>query len=210
MKTLKAIGDRLVVWYLTIYYILKISLYRLVIGRFAPADVLYESLRPDIILKLYGAKVGKNVRITRFLVLHSIKKDFSNLTIGDDVHIGRNAFIDLMGKVTIGNRVNIGMYARVYTHFDVGHSRLVDSYPPMQGDIVIPDDTVIGSSAVLIFPFSFPGGTFVAAGSVVRGHYKKPSLLLGNPARPTLLRSIQKTGNEQDETHQYTTTNRTK
>ena len=196
MNILKKLSEHLIVGYLKIYYLIKINLYRIILGRFAPADVLYSSMRPEIILKMYGAKIGKNVRITRFLVLHSIAKNFSNLTLGDDVHIGRNTFIDLNCKVTIGNRANIGMYSRIYTHFDVGKSRLKDAYPPIKGDVVIPDDTVVGSSAVLIYPFSFPSGTFIGAGSVVRGHYNTPCLLLGNPARPTILRPSQKSSGE--------------
>ncbi len=186
---MKEFFSRIVIEFLKLYYMIKVALYRIVIGRYAPAEVLYRSLRPEIVLSLYGAKIGKNVRIHRSIILYAIDKDFSHLTIGDDVHIGRNAFIDLYGKVTIGNRVVVGMYSRIYSHINVGDSRLKGQYPTTKGDIVIPDDTVIGTSAIILYPFSLASGTLIAAGSVVHGHYTKPCVLAGNPARPIPLRS---------------------
>jgi acetyltransferase-like isoleucine patch superfamily enzyme len=197
-KNYKKMLHYIVVMIFKIFYMIKITLYRIIIGRFAPADVLKESFRPEIILELYGAKVGNNVRITRFLTLHGMKKDFSNLIIGNDVHIGRNALIDLHGQVTIGDRVTIGMFSRIYTHQDIADSDLNEFYPPSQGDVIIPDDTVIGTSAILVYPFSFPKGTFVGAGSVVRGHYPKQCLLIGNPARPIPLPHNYKSDDRQE------------
>jgi acetyltransferase-like isoleucine patch superfamily enzyme len=187
---MKTFFDKILVPFLKIYYVLKVTLYRSVVGQYAPAEVLYKCLRPEIMLPIYGAKVGKNLRIHRSVILYAINKDFSDLTIGDNVHIGRNAFIDLHGKVTIGDRVTIGMYSRIYSHMKVGDSNLKERYPMLKGDIVIPDDTVIGTGAMILYPFSITSGTLITAGSVVHGHYTKPCVLAGNPARQTLLRSV--------------------
>ena len=183
-----ALFDRIFIPILKIYYIIKVTLFRIVVGKYAPAEVLYRCLRPEIMLPLYGAKIGKNVRIHRSVLLYAIEKDFSNLSIGDNVHIGRNAFIDLHGKVTIGDRVTIGMYSRIYSHMNVGDGNLKERYPASKGDIIIPADTVIGTSAILLYPFSLASGTLITAGSVVHGQYSKPCVLAGNPARQTLLR----------------------
>jgi serine acetyltransferase len=84
------------------------------------------------------------------------------------------------------------MNSCIYTHMNVGNSDLIGAYPKIKGDVQIPDNTVIGSNAILLYPFSFAPGTFIAAGSVVKGHYTQTCMLIGNPARPTLLRPEQK------------------
>lgn len=166
-----------------IYYRIKISFYKIIVKNEAASYVLYDSILPKLILQMYGAKIGKNVRINRWLILHATNNDFSNLKIGDDVHVGKGVLIDLTGKVTIGNRVGIGMFSKILTHQNLGDSQLNKSYPPVKGDILIPDDVVIASNAIILFPTKLMGKTLVSAGSVVKGEYDGPYVLVGNPAR---------------------------
>ena len=56
----------------------------------------------------------------------------------------------------------------------------------MMGNIEIPDDTVISSGAFILFPTKLDKRTLVSAGSIVRGDYNKPYVLVGNPARPSI------------------------
>lgn len=172
--------------FLYVYYFIKTLVLRIVVGDEALAYVLYDSLVPHLVLKLGGAKIGKNVRINRWLMLHESRGSFRNLEIGDDVHIGKGVLIDLSGKVKIGNRVGLGMFSKILTHQNLGDSRLSEKYPPVKGDIVIPDDAVISSGSFVLYPTEFTEGTLVSAGSVVRGSYDKPYVLIGNPARPAV------------------------
>jgi acetyltransferase-like isoleucine patch superfamily enzyme len=171
---------------LTTYYKLKVWVYKMIVSDEAASYVLYESIRPDIVLRMFGAKIGKNVRINRGLLLHETNNSFANLSIGDDVHIGKFAFIDLSGKVTIGNRVGIGMFAKILTHQNLGDSHLKEVYPKHKGDIEIPDDVVISAGSIILFPTKLAKKTLVSAGSVVRGAFDSPCVLIGNPARPSL------------------------
>jgi len=54
----------------------------------------------QLILKRYGATIGKNCDIETGLIFHNCK-DYSNLIIGNNCHIGKNCFFDLQDKVTI-------------------------------------------------------------------------------------------------------------
>jgi acetyltransferase-like isoleucine patch superfamily enzyme len=166
-----------------IYYRIKISFYKIIVKKEAASYVLHDSILPKLVLQMYGAKIGRNVRINRWLILHATNNDFSNLTVGNDVHVGKGVLIDLTGKVTIGNRVNIGMFSRILTHQNIGDSRLRELYPPTQGDIFIPDDVVISSNAIVLFPTKLAENVLVSAGSVVKGEYDSPCVLVGNPAR---------------------------
>ena len=173
-----------------IYYRIKITFYKLIVKNEAASYVLYDSILPKLVLQMHGAKIGENVRINRWLILHATNNDFSNLTIGDDVHVGKGVLIDLTGKVKIGNRVNIGMFSRILTHQNIGDSQLRKLYPPTKGDIFIPDDVVIASNVIVLFPTKLTENTLVSAGSVVKGEYDSPCVLVGNPAR--MSRSINK------------------
>jgi acetyltransferase-like isoleucine patch superfamily enzyme len=166
-----------------IYYRIKITFYKLIVKNEAASYVLHDSILPKLILQMYGAKIGENVRINRWIILHATNNDFSNLTIGNDVHVGKGVLIDLTGKVSIGNRVNIGMFARILTHQNIGDSQLRKLYPPIKGDTVIPDDVVIASNVILLFPTKLTENMLVSAGSVVKGEYDSPCVLVGNPAR---------------------------
>lgn len=170
---------------LPLYYRLKVFLYGWIAGPDAASAVVTGCLRPDVVLRLYGARIGKNVRINRGLILHETGNDFSNLTIGDDVHIGRGVLIDLSGRVTIGDRAGIGMFTRLLTHQNLGDSTLSRDYPASRGDVVIGEDVVTGCGAILLYPTRLAPRTLVSAGSVVRGSYDTPCVLVGNPARPT-------------------------
>lgn len=172
--------------YLRAYYRMKAAVLRPLVGDEALAYVLHDSLFPNVVLSAGGAKIGKNTRINRWLVIHESRGSFRNLSIGDDVHIGKGVLIDLSGRVTIGNRVGIGMFARILTHQNLGDSSLSRSYPPESGDIVIPDDTVISTDCTILYPTQLPSECLVSAGSVTRGVYDKPGVLVGNPARPSL------------------------
>lgn len=168
------------------YYYLKIKFYRVLVGNEAAAYVLQESICPEIILKMNGCQIGKNTRINKGLLLHETQNDFSNLTIGDDTHIGKMVMIDLSGKVTVGNRVGIGMFAKILTHQNLGDSNLKTSHPTVKGNIEIPDDTVISAGAIILYPTQFGPSTLVSAGSVVRGNYDEGAVLIGNPARSSI------------------------
>lgn len=171
---------------LSIYYRLRIALCKYLVGNEALSYVLYASLFPRVVLSIGGATVGKGTRIGRWLTLHEARGSFKNLVIGDYVHIGKFVLIDLSGKVTIGNRAGLSMFSRILTHQNLGDSQLSEEYPITTGDIEIPDDVVIASGAVIMYPTKLAEKTMVSAGSVVRGEYDKPCVLVGNPARPSI------------------------
>ncbi len=85
-------------------------------------------LRPSL-LRLFGAKIGRNARITQKVFIGQP----SNLTIGDDVVINIGSFIDCSAPVFIGDKVRIGYQGMVVT----GSHRTENSvYRRKEGDHV--------------------------------------------------------------------------
>ena len=165
------------------YYILKSKILSLFVGQESLAYVLYSCLYPEMVLKIGGAKIGKNVRIHRWLILHESKGTFENLEICDDVFIGKSCIIDLSDKVKIGNRCSIGMAVKIITHNNAGDSCLSAKIPNETSPVEIMDDSIINWGAIIIKGTLVKPRTVVFPGSVVSGVLKEDSIYCGNPAR---------------------------
>ncbi len=167
-------------WY---YYYAKAKVLGFVLGSDALAYVLHDSLFPDIVLRMGGAKIGKNTRIHRWLVLHETRGTFENLVIGDDVFLGKNVTIDLTAKVEIGNRCAVGMNVKIITHSNFGDSVLSSTYPPEAEAVEIMDDSVINWGCIVLKGSRIMPKTILLPASVVGGVAREGSVYGGNPAR---------------------------
>ena len=169
--------------YLHVYYRSKIAFLRLLVGDEAAACVLRSCLFPQMVLKIGKAKIGKNVRVGRWLTVHASKGSFKNLEIGNDVYLGKNLLIDLTERVTIGNRAGIGMNVTVITHADFGNSHLSEHYPPVAAQVEIMEDATVNWGCVINKGTRILSRALVLPGSVVSGMLKESCIYGGNPAR---------------------------
>lgn len=146
------------------------------------------------ILQGRDAQVGTGTRILRGLVIHNATANLTDLSIGQECHIGRQVFFDLAGPIRIGNRVTISMRVTLITHTNVGDSRC--GLNSECAGVEIGDDVYIGAGAMLLPGVKVGAGAIVAAGAVVtrdvpasavvagvpaRAHISKPSLLPNHP-----------------------------
>jgi len=169
--------------YLHLYYRIKHALLTLVVGEEALAYVLHDSLVPLIVLKIGKAKIGKNVRVGRWLVLHESRGCFQNLEIGDDVFIGKKVLIDLSDKVKVGDRCGIGMGVNITTHLNHGNSKLSAEYPTSKAPVEILEDSIISWGCIVLKGAKIMRKVIVLPGSVASGCLKEDSTYGGNPLR---------------------------
>jgi acetyltransferase-like isoleucine patch superfamily enzyme len=127
-------------------------------------------------------KIGLNCDIEAPLIFHNCR-NFSNLCIGNNVHIGKNCFIDLRAKVTIEDNVVISMQTTIITHQDLNKSELRFQYPPTSGDVVIRSNSYIGANTLILQGVEVGENSIVAAGSVVIKNVPPYSVVAGIPAR---------------------------
>ena len=108
---------------------------------------------------------GSRVRIT----LHRLR----GVHIGEDVWIGYKALIEtgFPDKVTIGDRVIIGIRSTILAHFQE------------LGGVKIEDDVYIGACAVVLPGVTIGRGAVVSAGSVVTTSVPPMTVVQGNPAK---------------------------
>jgi acetyltransferase-like isoleucine patch superfamily enzyme len=140
-----------------------------------------------LILKRNGAEIGENCDIETGLIFHNCK-DYSNLVIGKNCHIGKNCFFDLRDKVIIGNNVVISMQCTFITHIDMSKSDLSIKFKLKQNKIIVNDNCYIGANCTILKGVILGRNSFIGAKSLVTKDVSNNTMVGGIPA--TLLKNI--------------------
>ena len=123
------------------------------------------------ILRHFGATIGTGVRIQAPLLIHNAdqtKPIYTNLAIGNDCYIGRDCLFDLMGKISIGNKVTISHRAVLNTHTHAGKSPLRNKQLKVsKGDIKILDGVYLGSNVTVLECVTIGSNSIIGAFSLV-------------------------------------------
>ncbi|GAI23955.1 unnamed protein product, partial [marine sediment metagenome] len=72
-----------------------------------------------MVLKTFGAKIGKDCDIESHILVHNAHPDFRNLKIGNGCHVGKDTFFDLRAPVLVEDLVTISMRTTLITHTSV-------------------------------------------------------------------------------------------
>jgi acetyltransferase-like isoleucine patch superfamily enzyme len=133
------------------------------------------------LLKIMGAKIGKNVFIYPGVWITPGK----NLTIGNDVDLAKDVIITTTGGVFIGDRTLVGYRSQIlsanHTIPPIGEPFPIsgDSY----GKIYISNDVWIGANCIITAGVSIGEGAVIAAGSVVTKNVLANSIVGGVPSK---------------------------
>lgn len=139
----------------------------------------------NFILRIFGAKIGKNVNIypTAHIYLPW------NLIIGDDSSIGEWTLVYNLGKIEIGSRATISHRA----HLCAGtHQYSKSNLPLMRLPIKISDQAWICSDSFIGPNVVIGSSAIVGAGAVVMKSVKSMQIVAGNPAKFIKFRKINK------------------
>lgn len=123
---------------------------------------------------LYGLKMGRSN-------LHRAVTLFSPwlIRVGDNVNIQMGCFLDGRGGLTIGNNVDLTPGVRILT---IQHDIDSPEYATVKKPVVIQDNVVIGSWALILPGVTVGEGAVIAAGAVVVKNVEPYSMVAGNPA----------------------------
>lgn len=141
-----------------------------------------ESIIP--ILRIMGASVGKNCEVETGIIFHNCH-DLRNLSMGNNVHIGKNCFFDLRNEVQIGNNVVISMYCSFITHIEMPNSNLASTYRSQNEKIIIGNNTYMGIGATVLKGVTIGESVLVGAKSLVIRSVSQRSVIMGTPAKLT-------------------------
>ena len=180
------LGIRKMLRTLYVRYLVGVFAARRFLLGFQNANILMYSLdKPALIpiLKKYGAKIGQDVDIETRLAFHNCK-DYSNLSIGDGCHVGKEAFFDLRDAVVLKDIVTVSMRVTFITHLDVGKSPLKElGYHDASGSILLEKGCYIGANAIILKGVTIGECAIVGAGAVVNRDVPAHAIVAGNPAR---------------------------
>jgi putative colanic acid biosynthesis acetyltransferase WcaF len=130
----------------------------------------------NVLLRLFGAEVGRNVRIHPCATIHFPW----NLKIGDWSSVGEDATVYNLGSIEIGERVTISQRA----HLCAGTHDATDSTMPLQKPpISIRDKAWVCADAFVGPGVTVGEGAVVGARAVAVGDVEPWSIVGGNPAR---------------------------
>ncbi len=155
--------------------------------------------------RMKGMKIAKNVILAPGYGIISYRYD--NVTLHDNVIIGRNAFIQVFGKgkidvgagTTIGKDVTISSNKNIAIGSNclIGYRVSILDHDHTTGGlsagkkITIGNNCSIGAQSFILKGVTLGNGCVVGAGSVVTKSFPAGSVIVGNPAK-RIKRSLKK------------------
>jgi acetyltransferase-like isoleucine patch superfamily enzyme len=127
-----------------------------------------------VVRRLYGLRMGRS-NLHRAVTLLSPWL----IRVGDNVNVQMGCFLDGRGGITIGNNVDVTPGVRILTE---QHDIDSPDYATVKKSVVIHDNVVIGSWALILPGVTVGEGAVVAAGAVVTKSVEPYTMVAGNPA----------------------------
>ncbi len=137
------------------------------------------------LLRLFGAKIGKNVLIRSSVVITYPWK----LEIGDNTWIGEGCYLYNLAQITIGSNVSIAHRNFFNTG---GHDYNKTTFDIFAKPILIEDECWITSEVYISPGVTIGRGTVVGVRSLVFNDLPTGMVCYGNPAKPIKEREIVK------------------
>ena len=128
-----------------------------------------------LLLRIFGAKIGSGVVIKPRV---NIKYPW-NITIGDHSWIGENAWLDSLGKISMGANCCLSQGAMLICG---NHDYTKPTFDLMVKDIVLEDGVWIGAGSLVCSGVTCRSHAVLSAGSVASKDLDAYSVYQGNPA----------------------------
>lgn len=154
--------------YRFIWYVINIIVFKSYMFPFSNIKI--------ILLKLFGAKVGKGIIIKPCV---NIKYPWM-LVIGDNVWIGEDVWFDNLGLITIGSNVCISQGAYLLTG---NHNYKEEKFDLIVKNIVLDDGVWICAKAIVCPGITMNKNSILTAGSVLSLNTEEGFIYKGNPAQ---------------------------
>ena len=157
---------------------IRLCLFRLITYRQSKAFALLRYCFLYTLIK----KCGKNVYVGTNVEF----KGMENLTIGDNVSIHKDSYIDAEGEIIIQSDVSIAHNTSIIsTNHTWNDNSVPIKYNPLEKNkIVIENDVWIGAQCIILAGVHIYNHTIVAAGAVVTKSFQEKNIILGGiPAK---------------------------
>ena len=143
--------------------------------------------------KITFKKVGQNCN---FKAISSTFEKSDNISLGDNVWIGKGAHFDGAGEITIGRGVIMAPDVIIYTRTHNFDSEDLNALPfdniSLIAPVIIEDYVWIGRKAMIMLGVTIGKGAVVGAGAVVAKDVPEYAVVVGNPAKVVKYRDREK------------------
>jgi len=135
-----------------------------------------------------GVRIGNNFSLQSNSIIECtgvIRELGIGLMIGDHVGIAQNCFIQVRGRVSIGNYVIFGPNVSLFSEnhrFESTETPIVLQGESRKG-VTIEDDVWVGAGSIILDGVTIGKGSIIAAGSVVKDSIPPYSIAAGVPAK---------------------------
>ncbi len=173
MKAAKALGIRK----LSRYFVRRIFYACFQVALFSPMRTL--------ILRLMGAKIGRDCVIEACRLQNLHRTGPRGLKLGDRVYVGDEVSFDLADNIVLRDDVTLAARTMILTHMNVGYPEhpLQAKYPSLQKPVAIEDGCFIGADVLITAGVTIGRGSFIYARSLVTGDVPPFSVAAGTPAK---------------------------
>lgn len=134
-------------------------------------------------LNKIGADVNNSANVKKGLILDNTYFNYGNLSIGENVFLGRRVFLDLANRITIKKDAVVSEGVSIMTHQDVGDRMLKSYYKRKDGEVLLDEGCFIGANATLLCSVRVGRCSVVAAGAVVTADVPDYTVVGGVPAK---------------------------
>lgn len=139
-------------------------------------------------LSKQGVTIGDNVSILKNTIIECtgvIRNIGEGLVIGNNVGIAQGAFIQVRGRVVIGNEVIFGPNVSIFseTHNFTDPDLPVKLQGETRKGVTIEDGVWIGTRAVILDGVTVGRNSIIAAGAIVNKDVPAYSIVAGVPAK---------------------------
>lgn len=138
----------------------------------------------SMILRLAGAKVGKDTVLNVVSFFNHYQHGFKNLVIGKECYIGPEVSLDLSDEIILEDQVTLSNRVLILTHTNVGYKNhpLQEYFPKFTKKVVIKKGAFIGAQAIILPGVTIGECAFVGAGAVVTKNIPDWTVAVGFPA----------------------------
>lgn len=163
---------------------LKRVVWYLINVAFFKSSIPYPNKLKVLLLKLFGAKVGRGIVIKPNV---NIKYPWF-LEIGNNVWVGEDAWIDNLTFVKIGSNVSISQGAFILTG---NHNYKKETFDLITDPIVIEDGVWIGAKVIICPGVTLKTHSVITVGSVVTKNTEPYTIYQGITAEPIRKRIVE-------------------
>ena len=137
------------------------------------------------LLKMFGAKIGKNTIINDVKFFNLYRRGFSGFQVGNSCFIGDHCLFDLAEEIIIDDNVTLAEDITVLTHLNVGYKDhpLQKFFPSSASPVSIKKGCFVGARSTILSGIEIGEESFIAAGSLVNKSIEPRTLVGGVPAK---------------------------